>query len=277
MKMFILGLDGLDHDLVKKWNLTYLLQRDHGKIEVPLNPKTKKPLSPSVWASFLSGKWITDVGFRFETHHDAPLSPMLDLLRRIRRHVPVRLGVGNKIRRLPKELWKSTHAQYGFPNLDIRLFVDHPSVETFDCPFRNPRNQVLKVIHDFVNERITASEATLKFMRIYHAKKRHIIKHAKKSKAKVYFAYLNFPDAICHFMYHMPNAIMDHYCDLNCFVSILKSAIDYELFLIVSDHGFDLSEGSHSDYGFYSCNKPLNPKPRKITDFHKIILEVIEA
>ena len=68
------------------------------------------------------------------------------------------------------------------------------------------------------------------------------------------------------------------YQKLNMLAYNLKRLVpENTIFLIVSDHGFDLLEGIHSDYGFYSCNKPLNPKPRKITDFHKIILEVIEG
>jgi len=56
MKVFILALDGLDHRLVEKWNLTNLLQRTHGTYSVAEFNQVKN-LSVSVWSSFITGKY----------------------------------------------------------------------------------------------------------------------------------------------------------------------------------------------------------------------------
>jgi len=63
------------------------------------------------------------------------------------------------------------------------------------------------------------------------------------------------------------------YIDLDNYVSVLKRSIETSLFLIVSDHGFDLKAKSHSRYGFYSSNIHLESKPKDITDFYHLILK----
>lgn len=53
MKLFILGLDGLDCGITLKLKLKNLLQKQFGKIDVPIDEKFGFPISPEVWASFL--------------------------------------------------------------------------------------------------------------------------------------------------------------------------------------------------------------------------------
>jgi len=57
------------------------------------------------------------------------------------------------------------------------------------------------------------------------------------------------------------------------FVGKLQQILQDSMFIIVSDHGFDLEKGTHSKHGFYSSNKILKRKPTKITDFYRIVLE----
>jgi len=37
MKIFVFGLDGLEYDLVEKWDLTCLKQLEYGRTVVPIN------------------------------------------------------------------------------------------------------------------------------------------------------------------------------------------------------------------------------------------------
>ncbi len=57
--IFILAIDALDYELVKKLNLKNLKQLEYNKIEVPINEKLGVPISADVWASFLIGKNIS--------------------------------------------------------------------------------------------------------------------------------------------------------------------------------------------------------------------------
>jgi len=89
----------------------------------------------------------------------------------------------------------------------------------------------------------------------------------------VVFAFLHYPDTLQHLSFTRPQKIRKLYMDLNIYVSALKRKVKAPWFLIVSDHGFDLKEGIHSKHGFYSSNIPLNPKPKRITDFYPKIIK----
>jgi len=73
---------------------------------------------------------------------------------------------------------------------------------------------------------------------------------------------MHFPDTIHHLLFIRPQRIRRFYIDLDNYVSVLKRSIETSLFLIVSDHGFDLKAKSHSRYGFYSSNIHLAGTPR---------------
>ena len=45
--------------------------------------------------------------------------------------------------------------------------------------------------------------------------------------------------------------------------------------LMLSDHGFDPINQTHSDYGFWSMNVKPPKKPKTILDFKDIILELL--
>jgi len=83
---------------------------------------------------------------------------------------------------------------------------------------------------------------------------------------------MHFSDALQHLLFNKSLEIKKLYIDLDSYVSILKSRVKSSLFLIVSDHGFDLETKNHSKHGFYSSNMPLNPKPKQITDFYNLIV-----
>ena len=55
-KVFILALDGLEHQSVKKWKLKHLMQRKFGTFPTLINEEAGVPLSPQVWSSFITGR-----------------------------------------------------------------------------------------------------------------------------------------------------------------------------------------------------------------------------
>ena len=56
MRLIILGIDALDIKMVEKLDLKALKQSQYGELKVPLSPVSGYPLSPSVWATFLTGQ-----------------------------------------------------------------------------------------------------------------------------------------------------------------------------------------------------------------------------
>ena len=111
-------------------------------------------------------------------------------------------------------------------------------------------------------------------LEVYKDWKQRIFSEGEKLEDfDVVFAFMHFPDIIQHLLFIRPLKIKEFYVDLDNYVSILKRRIEAPLFLIVSDHGFDLETKTHSKHGFYSSSISLNPKPKRITDFYDLVMD----
>jgi len=269
LKTFILGLDGLEYALVKKWGMENLKQKECGKLKVPANRKSGHPFTPEVWGAFLTGQENTQ-NMEEERH---PLVISLKVLTFLRRYVPLKLGLGAKIRRkLPFRQWGAL--MYGIPQ-DASTFIDLTYSKTINVPFYDNDCAAFKIMEQFDMGKVSLQEVVSSYQELYNERRKMILDKIKDTlDFDLVFAYLHFPDMLEHFAFNQLSIIKKHYRSLNCFVLKLKEIIgDSPLFLIVSDHGFDLEVGYHSKYGFYSSNKPLNPKPKRITDFFSWFVE----
>ncbi len=267
VKVFILGLDGLEYNFVHQWNLPNLLQKQNGKIKVPINQTTGVPLSPEVWASFLTGK---HVHAEFEKAIK-PLGIVFKLLRLLRKHLPLSFEMAKTIRRhTPAQ----THEYNKFPPLMETTFLDETNSLKINVPYYNYDNLYWRFSRYFRSGRLTHKEYVNILKRMFKRRKKQVLHGIQKiPKVDVGFAYIHFPDIIHHELFPKPDFIKQHYNDLDYFVFQLKNKLpESTLFIIVSDHGFDLQTESHSLYGFYSANKPLKPKPKDITDFYDLII-----
>jgi len=270
-KVFILGLDGLEYNFVEKWNLTHLKQLEYSKIKVPVNKEKNVPITPEAWAAFLTGKYVR-VSF---VNVKPPLAPILNLLKFIRKYVNLSLGLGKKIREnVPMKWW--TSFRLSFPPLKEKTFLDFTNSKKINAPYYNYDNAVFTIFRNLGKGKFSLKKTIKMFRVLYEKRKKQILCEVEKEQdANIIFAYMHFPDALQHLLVTRPFEIKKLYIDLNSYVSVLKSKIkDSTLFLIVSDHGFDVVTGTHSKHGFYSSNMALNPKPKQITDFYKIILHV---
>jgi len=209
-----------------------------------------------------------------------PLAPILNLfiniLRLIRRRVNLSLGLGRRIIELVPIRFREP-CIIGFEPLKEKTFLDFTDSTKINVPYYNHDDTPFTtILLNFKEGRISLEEAIKRFKVLYKKQKEQILREIEKNQnVNVTFAYMNFPDALQHFLFTRPLKIRRLYMDLNSYVSILKSKIkDPTLFLIVSDHGFNLVTGTHSKHGFYSSNMALNPKPKQITDFYRIILHV---
>lgn len=268
-KVFILGLDGLEYNSVEKWNLVHLKQHEYDKIKVPINQKTGYPLSPEVWASFLTGK---NVHVAFESLQ-SPLKPVFKILEFMHRYTKLSFGLGRKIREaIPMKWWRTFNL--GFPALRMQTFLDTTNSTEVNAPYYSNDGAIFTIFRNFGHGKLSLKDIIDLLGFTYKERKKQIF-HAvmELENVDVVFAYTHFPDALQHFLFVRPDEIKDCYLDLDFYVSFLKTRIkESTLFLIVSDHGFNLETGMHSKYGFYSSNVPLNPKPKKITDFYNIIV-----
>lgn len=273
MRVFILGLDGLEYDFVQKWNLKHLKQQEYSKIEVPIESEEGVPMSPEVWASFLTGK---QTHLTFEESPIRPLTPLLTLLKLLRRHINLSLGLSTKIRRkTPEKLHKRHHV--AFPPLKDTTFLDVADSKEINVPYYSYDHAVMKTLRYFGDERISLQKTAKLLISLYEKRKEQILNSIRKNEGvDILFAFMHFPDVIQHLLFTVPSKIQQHYMDLDNYVLRLKNKLNQSIFLIVSDHGFSFETETHSLYGFYSSNKTLNPKPKQITDFYNLLLQAID-
>ena len=70
MAVIVLGIDGLDYYLVKKFNLKNLLQTNYGKIHLK---EFSQIITHPIWASIISGKLPEEHGIRTTTRWKNPI------------------------------------------------------------------------------------------------------------------------------------------------------------------------------------------------------------
>ena len=277
-KVYILGLDGLDFNFVKKWNLKILQQLEFDETIVPIDKEKGFPMSPQVWGSFLTGKHESQ-NFQYESSPLSMLSFVLNFLRKYIKKIDF-TRISQKIlpKILPDRLWQ--RQVIGLTNLQNKTFLDLTKSKPINVIFYN-QDPTIHVVYYYFSIGENSLEKTFKLTKsLYIKNKKQILNKTKQSlnSYELIFSYLPFPDVFQHILMFRLDEIKSHYYDLEEFVTSIKSLIpESSLFLIISDHGFNLKTGFHSNFGFYSSNKPLKPKPKHITDFFQLIIDKIGA
>lgn len=261
-RIFLLGLDGLDHDLVIEWGLNNLKQKECGKIEVPINEKIGAPTSPEVWASFLTGKRVTkDFVKKF------PLGMVLQIIKIMREHINVSMGLWKRIGKI---------APSRFPKLTQDTFLDYINSKLINAPYYNYDNKGLDIVYKFGKRRISLKQTINQLDNLYEHRKKQILYEVENfDNFDVCFAYMHFPDLLQHLLFLSPHILKEHYVNLDNFTRLLQLKLDQTtLLIIVSDHGLNLENGNHSKNGFYSSNFILTKKITRITDFASLTQEL---
>jgi len=265
MKVFVFMIDALEYNLVEKYDLHFLKQKQYGKIVVPVDPRLGIPLSPTVWSSFLTGQII---------HRDfvtpvRPLTPVFKIMRLLRGLIGRGWGLHKKLKKL---FPACVHGQYfhDFPKVQ-NSFLEKVNSVAYNVPGINYDAKVFELLKTYEKN---LEKLLPLFNKLYEKRKREILR--LPADADLVCAYIHEIDFIQHFC---PNEefIKQYYYDLDSFAYLLKQYFPKHAFIIVSDHGFDFRRKNHSLYAFYSSSISLFPKPKRITDFHDLILRLVKS
>ena len=83
-------------------------------------------------------------------------------------------------------------------------------------------------------------------------------------------------DVAGHLYFNNTPKLINIYIEMDKFAREIKDKIgDDVLMIIASDHG--MIRGKHNPRAFYSFNKTLEEKPKRITDFYKIVANALNA
>lgn len=256
-KLIIIGVDALDINIVEKLGFTAIKQAQYGKIKVPFSNVSGYPRSPSVWATFLTGKEI-EIEFSRGKFIDFIIS-----------HIPKgfigRLLHTNRIFSLIQKEYPNR-----FDGLEGELFTDWEMIKGINVPYQNHEVNTLRQLVRLRNK-LHRPGTIRKMMDIHNSRTKQIFNEIRNTDKSydVIFAYIQTLDTLQHALHLRPNVIHKLYRTLEKEIQDIKHKYPDYIVIIVSDHGF--IKGTHSHTGFYSCNHVLNPKPRNIQDFYEIV------
>ncbi len=300
MKVLVLAVDGLEADLVKKWNLKGLMQKEWGIHDVySVVGEEGKIYTPIVWGAFLLGESPLQKGFTYEDMFKKRMKigygilyPLYVLRKKLLggrklglRKFLIKIGLFNverirkhaaKIEKLPEALIEKTVVEEA-RKMGYRVWVkEFPSLN------ENKVAEFRAYMGVYFSEDL---QTRLKHLENVYSFTLDLFEEAVeafKDNDLVLF-YSPIIDYANHMLYR-PKALklMVHlatfYKRINNLVEKTSERLSGEgAILVVSDHGYDPVKHEHSRYGFWSSNIALGTKPKSITDFKDIILKLLKT
>jgi len=269
-RALVLAFDGLEYDLVEKWNLKNIKQKVYGKYLAPVSPRHGKPHTPSAWVSFITGKSVEEHGID-DWWTYGKLNRIFNWLR----WKPPFIWIKGKRKLLRKiGLGPQIHTK---KDLKVRTIFDvvKPSIALNIPAYNEPLSyhiELEKALEKGLNE------YERKIWEIHRRRVKALMENINK-EWKLLMAWFDLADLLGHiYMVKNPLRLLRGYLELNRLVGRVSKITGKDTFIIVvSDHGMKPagSTGDHSKYGFYSFNMNVGYKPKRITDFYKLILKII--
>jgi hypothetical protein len=290
MRVLILGVDSLDYDLVKEWNLKNLKQLEYGQVIVPITKATDEPATEIVWPCFITGKEPKEMGFESAVLYRQPYKWINDNIFSIIPPLSDDVHPENIIeeknnKRVLLDKMSNILTKIGIfyhpSRSDIKspTIFDNNTLKTahFYIPVydKNPFPEYRKQIVDVIMKKIPASKFLVDCKKSFNDRVEELNQYLAKNKDwNLIMMYWFCLDAIQHAFFNNKLKIMDFYLMFNEYIGNLKSNLSTDtLLLIISDHG--QKKGIHTEFGFYSSNKKLGLKNPKIIQFKEIIEEKI--
>ena len=289
MKLLIVALDGLDMDHVMRWSLKGLLQEHWGRHHVGF---LRYLYTPIIWSCFLTGLNVEEAGYDMSSLTDKrrreAFHPLLRPFYLLRRKL-LPSGVSLHIRPLLTKLGLvNVYAPSIMPEeLRGRTFLEFLKarglkVEAIEVPgYNEHKNEFFRTILTRYATANLSKKKKILDLCLAECERRlslalELLSHRELDLLMVYFP---IPDIAHHLFFRgIRELLLLHkaYWLAEGWVRKLKEVAGpgYAC-LVVSDHGFIRSERTHSDYGFWSLDVEPPFPPSKITDFFRLVVELV--
>ena len=270
MRVLILAYDGLDHDLVETLSLRNILQREHGKVDVPIVGGIDDPSTPIVWTSFITGESPEVHGVDMPQMWDNEFDGLRSFVRRHRgiHNILKRFKVGQKVR-------EATGARSSFPsrkNIKVDTFFEvvKPSV-ALGVPVYNKNLEEIYPIGDVMRARQDPE-----YLPVFEERVRGIFDEEVKTlfdaidgEWRLLMVHLHITDLFGHAFWGTEK-VATLYEEMDLLTKRVKARLrEDDLVLIISDHG--MSKLGHTKKGFYSFNVKIGLVDPDIKDFFNIV------
>lgn len=289
-KVLILGIDALEYNLVEKWNLKNLKQEEYGKTELPSSVKA----TVIMWPCFITGFPPSEMGYTTIRIYKEPLQHLYEIVYslifkmhlRIKKRAENKAEVDKNLVTLIRKILGEKASKLGLCRMPERKDIKrrsifeiphiraiHLNIPVYDTDAFPPnRRNILEAIEKKVCRPIFEMQCIQEF----NQRTKELLDWLdKKNEWDLVMQYFWLLDGIQHVFYNQPKKIAKFYIMFDGFIEKVRKKIDDDtLLLIVSDHG--QKKGMHTDYGFYSLNKPLGLKNPKFIDFKWIIEELLK-
>ena len=286
MKLFIIGLDGLEYNLVVRWKLNYYKQKAYGKHYVGF---FKTLYTPIIWASMITGINVEEVGYNEEYIKNVRMKKFFSFLYPIyvirKKLIKRKLGLRKFIKKnkvpytpnIPESLKEKSFIYY--------LRKKGYKVYTNEIPgFDEKRNEYYrwktgKILNLSIVEKSKLVNEALKDVSNRCA---DAINYVIKDYDLV-FVYSPLPDIAYHMVTKptLKKMVWLRNIHYKLYETVKPLIMEAEkrnyVVLILSDHGFDFKKYYHSDYGFWSLNiePPSYWNIKTILDFKEYIIRLV--
>jgi len=265
LKVCIIGLDALDHDIVESLDLKNLKQIEYGKVDLLLK-KNEEAITPILWCNFITGETPDVHGIKSFLKWENPL------IEKIVSSIPYSVIGGMRRNQLASVLRKLGFKKRGISSMrqDIKcntLFDYVNDSIAISIPSFN-EDEVNEVLRRMLVEAPAFRVKSLAWKAFQNRKQR--LFNALNKEWSLLMTHFYILDVIQHLYFYDTKYIQSVYKKIDSMIKEIKEKVSNDLlFLIISDHG--QKRGIHTNYGFYSCNQKLNLIFPKITDFVDII------
>lgn len=272
-KVLIVSFDGLDKDLIEKYNLENIPQKEFGTIDNQTGIKVT--VTSELFASFITGKTWREHGI---VGLDIYRNPVLRKIESLNKYSAFRKFTG---------LRKSFYNNMPFLDSKSRHVVsdDLPVPTIFDELDKSKAIGVRAYSKGYtvdlmgLMEEFGVKEAVKELNRWENSKKTELFGSLEENHDLV-MAHFHKPDYIHHWFWEVGkmDKVRETYYEMDELAGeILEKAEEkgFDTVIFMSDHGVpDVENGGHNKNAFYSCNRELfGEKTPHITDFHDKILE----
>ena len=293
MKLLVLGLDGLDPELVDKWNLHFFKQCAWGRHYVGF---FRTRFTPIIWGSMITGLNVEERGYDIEHINSYRSRAMFrnSILRHLyefrKRFLPKReLGLRFFLKRLglvryaaspsmPKEL----RDRSVFVELEKRglrtVAIEVPG-------FNERRNEYFRFKISLLHERKSSREEFEKLIAEALLETARRVREGARYVREGYhlvFVYSPLPDIAFH-AFPYPR-LCDRLYLRKIHIELWRVVEPLVRFarergyatMILSDHGFDMENYDHSSHGFWSLSVKPSTCITTALDLKNLMLEIID-
>lgn len=272
----ILGYDALEIELVEKFGLPNLKQKEYSKTDIS---EFEKTITPILWGSFITGKNM-EPDWDEREDSDFLKRVLRDPFHFVQRNISPKLS--NFLRRFAERMGVLKSARertfrYNYlRDRDEKTIFDYAEDSiAINIPSYNKQRNPKFGTKDKIEGKISDEEYWDDIWECFDKTKRDLLDNLDKDLVMAWFW---APDRAGHVWRPDIEKMRKTYQILDEFAGEVRENFDGQVF-VIADHGMETlgKFGDHSNYGYYSSNRELGLKNPKITDFYNIIEDVIQG